>query len=154
MRGQERGLLEASFQESAYPSGHSDVLLFFPLLLFCSYTCFILCKIRHFFQPSMTSILYSCFYLQLGIAREGGKVRYKLSEGSHMQIATMISCAFYIVLHYIRYTDFKYSTLSQTVDSSPSVLNFSYCSMQIAPQEVGICKHLMANTIIGKLHTK
>ena len=154
MWGEEKGRPEASFEENTYPSGHSDVLLFFPFLLFCSDTCFILCKVRHFFQPSMTSVLYSCFYLQLDIARERGKVRYNISERAHLQRAATISCVLHIVLHYISYSDFYYSTLPQTIDSHPSVLNFPYCPMQMPPQQGGIYKCSMVNTIIGKLHTK
>lgn len=94
-------------QESSYPFGHKDLLLFFPPLLFRSDTCFILCKLRQFFQPSMAGILHSCFYLQ-DIARERGKGRYKISKGSHLQMATMMACVCNTALYYITViTDFK-----------------------------------------------
>lgn len=115
------------FRESPYPFGHKDLLLFFPPLLFRSDTCFILCKLRQFFQPPMARILHSCFYLQ-DIARERGKGRYEMSKGSHLQMATMMACVCYTALYYITViTDFKDLPSPQTVESNPSALNFPYC---------------------------
>lgn len=47
-------------------------------------------------------------------------------------------------------TDFKHPTLSQTIDSNPSVINFLYCPMQIPQQEVGMHKCLTASTILQR----
>lgn len=56
----------------------------------------------------------------------------------------------YFTLHYttLIITDFKHPTLSQMIDSNLSVINFSYCPMQMPQQEVGMHKCLTASTIL------
>ena len=99
----------------------------------------------------MTSILHSCFYLQeSNCKRWGGKVRCTISERSHLQEASMISCAFYTVLHWSKLISSTPSTFIPSSEFNPSVLNVPYWPMQMPNQEAENYTCLMATTINRK----